>query len=241
MLPPNLHSIGRSAFYNCAALARLKFPATLARIGSHALSYTGLTEVDFRECRELAEVGAYAFHSCRALRKVHFGAGLKSCGKRAVRPCPGPTALSSRPSSGAGQFGEPPSDRCSAVKNLQFESTELLMATTFTNCTALEVVSVPKGAPTPIGLPTKVRVELGKALTTAEVPRPEDQQPEQRGARGEVEELRLQLQLARRELAAEKRRCEVLLREQRRLAEAKLAGKRLSDDTPCARSARYHS
>jgi hypothetical protein len=78
-------------------LARLKFPATLRKIGSHALSHTSLIEADFRECPELAQVGAYAFYTCNALRRVHFAAGLTSCGECAFQSCPTLGQLDFRP------------------------------------------------------------------------------------------------------------------------------------------------
>jgi hypothetical protein len=69
-LPSCLQSIGHQAFFNCKALERLEFPATLRMIESYsALGGTGLTEADFRECPKFAQIGAYAFPTAARCRR----------------------------------------------------------------------------------------------------------------------------------------------------------------------------
>jgi hypothetical protein len=73
VLSPNLESIGLQAFFHCTALAHLEFPATLRRIGSYALGYSGLIEADFGPCLTLFEMGIEPFVGCSALRRVRLG------------------------------------------------------------------------------------------------------------------------------------------------------------------------
>jgi hypothetical protein len=143
---------------------------------------------------------------------------LKSCGDCAFQNCPSLTALDFRPCPNLAEIGEKPFDGCSGLGKIQFGSAVAVMASTFANCPALEIVTVPFFAPVPTGLPTNVRTEVGDALTSAEVPRRMvDGQLESGGTIGEIEALRRRLQLAERELAVERQRKETF-RDRLRLA-----------------------
>jgi hypothetical protein len=163
-----LDSIGRRALYNCKALGHLGFPAALTKVDAGALSNTGLAKALFQDCRKLAEIGNRAFRGCNALRQVHFGAGLKSCGNYAFADCRGLAALDFRPCPNLAQVGKQAFDGCSGLKRVQIGLAVAVTRAMFADCTALEVVTVPMGAPPPTGLPTGVRVQLGNALTTAD-------------------------------------------------------------------------
>jgi hypothetical protein len=168
VLPPVLDAIGRRTFYNCKALGHLSFPVTLTKIDAEALSNTGLTEADFQDCGKLAEIGNGAFRGCNALREIHFSAGLKSCGDYAFAGCRDLAALDFRPCPNLAQVGTQAFDGCSGLKGVQIGLAVAVTGEMFAHCTALELVTVPMGAPPPTGLPANVRVQLGNAPTTAD-------------------------------------------------------------------------
>jgi hypothetical protein len=201
VLPPNLDSIGQQAFHKCGALARLKFPATLRKIEDHALSHTGLTEADFRKCPKLAKIGNCVLCHCDALRNVRFGPGLASCGDYAFCNCPSLTTLDFRPCPNLRHLGTLAFYGCSGLRQVHFGSTAAVTPTTFTNCTALELISVPMDAPIPPELPTEVRVEAGNAAAAVGPQRTATERPKSRRAMGEVGgPLQLRLQRGERPL-----------------------------------------
>jgi hypothetical protein len=233
-----MDSVGQAAFYECRALERLEFPVTLTMIeDNYAFCYTALTEADFRSCPKLTRVGHYAFASCNALRDVYFSAGLRSCGNCAFRNCPSLTALDFRPCVHLMEIGEQPFKDCLRLREIRFGSAVPLTGAMFTNCPALELITLPVGAPAPADLPARISWELSNVgvevgngqMVTEAGRRVVDGQAKPGCAMGEVEEVRLQLERAHSELAVERRRNEslreneILLRKQRQVAEEQLA------------------
>ena len=69
VIPPNIASIGKRAFYTCRQLRSIDFKCTdLGFIGQHSFMWTGLEDVEIPEGTQL--IGEAAFANCKFLKTL---------------------------------------------------------------------------------------------------------------------------------------------------------------------------
>ena len=92
IIPEDVESIGRSAFFGCSGLSEITIPASVTSIGEHA----------FQNCRYLSSVaipegvdsiGDLAFSSCERLTSINLPANIKSIGNSAFSSCGSLTSI----------------------------------------------------------------------------------------------------------------------------------------------------
>ena len=74
MLPDSVTEIGDCAFQSCYALAELRLPGKLQKIGPYAFASSGLKTLELPD--SATEIGAASFLGCYELAEIRFGAGL---------------------------------------------------------------------------------------------------------------------------------------------------------------------
>lgn len=95
-LPDGIETIGERAFYGCADLAEVTFPATLKEIGKNAFGEcTALKKANIP--RDLETVGEGAFMNCGNLETAPLSSGLKTVGAMAFMNCASLTNLNMAP------------------------------------------------------------------------------------------------------------------------------------------------
>ena len=88
ILPKNITSIGRYAFYQNNALQSITIPASVTEIGKSAFqNCSKLQTVTFAEGSQLQTIGNNAFESCSALTSITIPANVTSIGSAAFRYC----------------------------------------------------------------------------------------------------------------------------------------------------------
>ena len=84
-IPENIRYIGVSAFSDCSAIYKVRFPKNIVRIEHSAFYGCGLTEAILGD--QLDEIEASAFAGCSSLSKVFVGAEISSIGSDAFKNC----------------------------------------------------------------------------------------------------------------------------------------------------------
>ncbi|MBO7458909.1 MAG: leucine-rich repeat protein [Paludibacteraceae bacterium] len=120
VLPDDLTSIGKNAFYQCSALTSINIPATVESIGQYAFcGCTGLQSITIPA--SVTSIGNNAFKNCTNLAEVHFAAGIE---------------LTS--------IGDYAFSRCYALTSITIpESVLRIKSNAFYNCTGLSTVIIP--------------------------------------------------------------------------------------------------
>lgn len=85
VLPNGITEIGDFAFFRCEALTSVNLPKRLKRIGSQALSFSGIKSVTIPKN---VVFGYYVFYACPKLTEVTFEDGFDTLGECAFYCCP---------------------------------------------------------------------------------------------------------------------------------------------------------
>lgn len=92
IIPNNITSIGRCAFYVCSLLNFINIPNTVTSIGDEAFSgCSSLTSITLPD--GVINIGEYAFFMCSSLKSIHISSNLKRIGKRAFSGCSSLTSI----------------------------------------------------------------------------------------------------------------------------------------------------
>ncbi len=170
VLPANITSIGRYAFYNCqtlqsvtipasvtsiesgafqscSALTSITIPASVTSIGNYAFqSCSKLQTVTFAEGSQLQTIGNSAFENCNRLRTLTFAEGsqLQTIGDSAFYNCDAITSITIPAS--VTEIGEYAFQFCSNLQTVTFAEGSQLQTIgndAFYNCSALTNITIP--------------------------------------------------------------------------------------------------
>ena len=138
---PNVKTIGRSAFQECAKLTTLNLGRDLETVGDCAfLNCTNVTKLTFPDAT--TTIGSNAFQGCSSVTEITVGKGLKSVGAYSFADCPSFTGLILP--DGFTTMGESAFESCRklTVATLGNSLTEM-PARAFKNCIALSEMNMP--------------------------------------------------------------------------------------------------
>lgn len=135
------------AFGGCSSLESIDIPASVRRIGRDAFNSTGLLEIFLPE--NLETLDAYAFQNCQQLKSVTLPTSISYLSEGTFLGCSSletielPDNIKELKGSGwsTGCFYN-----CSALKEVDLGSVEIVGNYTFYNCTALKGIVIPSTA-----------------------------------------------------------------------------------------------
>ena len=134
-------SIGKCAFYNCAALTSVKIPADVTSIGKSAFRYcrslTGVTIPD-----SVTSIGEEAFSSCSALTSITIPRSVTSIGEDVFGGCTGLTSVAIPDS--VTSIDSRAFESCWSLTSLTIpNSVTSIASTAFQGCDGLTSITIP--------------------------------------------------------------------------------------------------
>ena len=144
-IPASVTTIGDYAFQYCSALTSITIPASVTSIGNSAFgSCSKLQIVTFAKGSQLQTIGDNAFAGCPALTSITLPAGVTTIGERAFQYCYALTSITIPAS--VTSIGNSAFWRCSKLQTVTFaEGSQLqtIGSNAFQNCSALTSITIP--------------------------------------------------------------------------------------------------
>ena len=135
-------SIGKYAFYGCAALTSITIPTGVTSIGEYALSTcSNLTSIDIPN--SVTSIGGYAFYSCSGLTSIEIPSSVTSIGEGAFSSCAGLTSITI-PNS-VTTIGNRVFSGCNRLTSIEIpQSVTTIGNEAFSACPSLTSITIPK-------------------------------------------------------------------------------------------------
>ena len=160
-------AIGKNAFFNCQALAKVTIPQSVTSIGDGAFQNSSLTDVTIPQ--GVTSIGEDAFYNCYGLTSVTIPQSVASIGKQAFRECRQLKSLTIKDA--ATSIGEEAFMLCESLTTLKLgEKIKTIGESAFSQC-GLTSVTIPDSV-TSIGdwafsyCPSLTTLSLGENIET---------------------------------------------------------------------------
>ena len=132
-------AIGKNAFFNCQALAKVTIPQSVTSIGDGAFQNSSLTDVTIPQ--GVTSIGEDAFYNCYGLTSVTIPQSVASIGKQAFRECRQLKSLTIKDA--ATSIGEEAFMLCESLTTLKLgEKIKTIGESAFSQC-GLTSVTIP--------------------------------------------------------------------------------------------------
>ncbi len=140
-IPQGVTDIGEYAFYSCERLTGITIPSGVTSIAGYAFSHTGLTSITIPP--GVTSIGDNAFFACKGLTSITIPEGVVSIGEHAFSSCQGLSSFTIP--SGVTSIGKGTFSFCTGLTSITIPAGVTIIGNyAFTECSRLTSITIPE-------------------------------------------------------------------------------------------------